>query len=308
MDVYERHAARRRRTSAARCLASVTSWLALCSQLLLSQHVIGMEFRLYHQPHMNRRLIIAEGPIRAGDASAFLTLANSADRDSEGLVTVILNSPGGKVEAAFRMVDAMDKVRVYTVVPNSAKCASACASILFASGARRSLLGTGMLGFHSCYRRKGSFAVDDSLCNEIIAANAMQRGITYSAINRFVKDHGADSLAWIGAHDACGSLSGLCRPGLLEMGFENKAALARSLDCSRLASPPSRLVCGDVELSRLDAVLAGRYRQALSTTASKRRLQDSQRAWLQRDRNRCSDKPCLLRVYQERIEVLTRTR
>ena len=52
---------------------------------------------------------------------------------------------GGNVEAAFRLIDVMDKIRVYTVVPDNAQCASACASILFVSGERRGILGSGRL-------------------------------------------------------------------------------------------------------------------------------------------------------------------
>lgn len=148
----------------------------LCFHVFLfPAETLGMEFRIYHQPQINLRMIVAEGRIQTGDADRFMALAKIADRDDEGLVTLILNCPGGNVEAAFRFVDAMDKVRVYTAVPNNASCASACASILFASGERRGVLGSGLLGFHSCYRRHGGNYVEDSLCNEVIAANAMQR-------------------------------------------------------------------------------------------------------------------------------------
>lgn len=285
-------------------------WLAcLCFTVLLFPGVaLGMDFKLYHQPQLDMKMIIGEGRVQDGDADKFTALARKADRDGEGLVTLVLNSPGGNVEAAFRLIDAMDKVRVHTIVPNSAKCASACASIVFASGERRNVLGTGQLGFHSCYRRNGKTYTEDSLCNEIIAANAMQRGISQAAINRFIKQYGAQDMAWVGRDVACKTLQGLCKPGKLETQAGTKAALMQSLDCSKLISVQAQLVCGDAELSRVDQTLASIYEEKIRTTANKKRLQADQRAWLRDSRNACSDKACLLRSYQLRIDELRRMR
>lgn len=283
------------------------SWL--CFTVLMFPGVApGMDFKIYYQPQLKLKMLIGEGRIQDGDAEKFLALAKMADRDDEGLVTLVLNSPGGNVEAAFRVVDAMDKVRVYTTVPDNARCASACASILFASGERRSVLGTGMLGFHSCYRREGRTYADDSLCNEIIAANAMQRGITHAGINRFVKQYGARDMAWVGRGVACKSLQGLCKPGLLEVQYGTKTALMQSLDCSRLISVQAQLICGDAELARVDNTLTEIYYKKLKASADKTRLRADQRAWLRNSRNVCGDKACLLRSYHLRIDELKRMR
>lgn len=267
---------------------------------------LGMEFRLYYQPEPQRRMVIGEGRIEEGDAGRFRSVARIADRDDEGLVTLVLDSPGGNVEAAFRLVDAMDKVRVYTVVPDGARCASACASIVFASGTRRSILGSGLLGFHSCYRRQGQALLPDSLCNEIVAANAMQRGVTHAAINRFVADHGAHDMAWVGRSTVCRSLQGLCKPGRMESRPAANAALTSSLECSRLTSLPAQLVCGDAELARADKELADLYGRKLAAASNKTRIREDQRTWLRTERNRCADKPCMLRAYRGRIEALKR--
>jgi uncharacterized protein YecT (DUF1311 family) len=275
---------------------------------MLPRVALGMDFRIYYQPQLKMKMIIGEGRIQDGDARKFMASAARADRDDEGLVTFVLNSPGGNVEAAFRVIDAMDKVRVYTVVPNNARCASACASIVFASGERRSVVGTGMLGFHSCYRRDGKTYTEDSLCNEIIAANAMQRGISHAAINRFVKQYGAKDMAWVGRDIACKTLQGLCQPGQLESQYDAKAALANSFDCSKLLSVQAQLICGDAELSRVDKALTEIYDQKLKRSANKARLRADQRAWLRDSRNTCADKACLLRSYQTRIDELKRMR
>lgn len=281
--------------------------LVLVGAALLCANATAMAFRIYHQPELNQRMVVGEGRIEDGDADKFRAVARIADRDDEGLVTLILDSPGGNVEAAFRLVDAMDKVHVYTVVPDSARCASACASIVFASGDRRSILGSGLLGFHSCYKRQGAALLSDSLCNEIVAANAMQRGVTHAAINRFVADHGAQDMAWVGRNVVCRSLQGLCKPGRVENRTDTHAALARSFDCSRLASMASQLVCGDTDLARADKELADLYGRKLASTGNKARVREDQRSWLRDERNRCSDKACLQRAYRSRIEALKRT-
>ncbi|CAG2147326.1 hypothetical protein LMG19282_03132 [Cupriavidus campinensis] len=283
------------------------SWL--CFTVLMFPGVaLGMDFKIYYQPQLKLKMLIGEGRIQERDAEKFLAFAKMADRDDEGLVTLVLNSPGGNVEAASRVVDAMDKVRVYTTVPDNARCSSACASILFASGERRSVVGTGMLGFHSCYRRDGRAYAEDSLCNEIIAANALQRGVSHAGINRFVKQYGARDMAWVGRHVACKSLQGLCKPGLLETRYETKTALIQSFDCSKLISVQAQLICGDVELSRVDKTLAEVYNQMIKTSANKTRLRADQRAWLRDSRNACGDKACLLRIYHIRIDELKRMR
>jgi uncharacterized protein YecT (DUF1311 family) len=281
----------------------------LCFTMLMVPCVaLGMDFRIYFQPQLKLKMVVGEGKIQEGDAEKFLLIAKLADRDGEGLVNFILDSPGGNVEAAFRIVDAMDKVRVYTTVPDNARCASACASILFASGERRSIVGTGLLGFHSCYRRDRRTYTEDSLCNEIIALNAMQRGVTYAGINRFVDQYGARDMAWVGHDVACRWLEGLCKPGLLETQHRMKAGLMHSFDCSKLITVQAQLICGDEELARVDKTMAELYRQKLKTSVDKTRFRADQRAWLRDSRNVCADKDCLLRSYHFRIDELKRMR
>jgi uncharacterized protein YecT (DUF1311 family) len=293
--------------SAQGLIRRLLSWLGF-TVLMFPGPALGMDFKIYYQPELELKMVIGEGRIQEGDAEKFLAVATMADRDREGLVALVLNSPGGNVEAAFRVVDAMDRVRVYTTVPDDAKCASACASILFASGERRSVVGTGLLGFHSCYRRDGRTYAEDSLCNEIIAANAMQRGVSHAGINRFVKQYGARDMAWVGRNVACKSLQGLCKPGQLETQYESKAALMHSLDCSKLISVQAQLICGDAELARVDKALAEIYHQKMKIPANQTRLRADQRAWLRNSRNVCGDKVCLLRSYRLRIDELKRMR
>lgn len=286
---------------------NTTRWLLSCMcfiALMFPGTTPAMEFKVYASPQIQLKVVMAEGKIQDGDAEKFTAIAKKVDRDAEGLVVLLLDSPGGNVEAAFRVVDAMDKVRVYTAVPDKAKCASACASILFASGERRSVIGTGMLGFHSCYRRVANGYAADSLCNEIIAANAMRRGISQVAINRFVKRYGAQDMAWVGHDIACRSLQGLCKPGLLETRYETNASLTHASDCSKLVSVQAQLICGDAELTRVDRTLAQLYAQKMKASSNKNQLRADQRTWIRSSRDVCTDQPCLLRSYRMRIAEL----
>jgi uncharacterized protein YecT (DUF1311 family) len=300
-----------RRTAMGKAIEELIQRLLTCLcfvLLMFSGGVAGMDFKIYYQPQLKLKMVIGEGRIEEGDAKKLLALAKLADRDDEGLVILALDSPGGNVEAAFRVVDAMDKLHVYTTVPNEARCASACASILFASGERRSVIGTGLLGFHSCYQRDGQTFAVDSLCNELIAANAMQRGVSHAAINRFVRQYGAQDMAWVGHNVACDSMQGLCKPGLLETQSEAKDALSRSFECSKRMTVQAQLICGDAELAGVDKTLATIYGQKIKTSANKGRLRADQRAWLRTSRNVCGDKACLLRSYHLRIDELRRMR
>lgn len=80
-----------------------------------------------------------------------------------------------------------------------------------------------------------------------------------------------------------------------------KISFAASFDCKRVQSVVERLICSDPELSRLDDFLSGFYDGDTDTRDEK--LRASQRSWLQ-ERNRCRDRTCIARKYEERIAVL----
>nr|WP_233528435.1 lysozyme inhibitor LprI family protein [Cupriavidus sp. P-10] len=82
----------------------------------------------------------------------------------------------------------------------------------------------------------------------------------------------------------------------------------RSLDCSKLISIQTQLVCGDAELARIDRTLTEIYYQKIKLSSDKSRLRADQRAWLRNSRNVCGDKACLLRSYHRRIDELKRMR
>ena len=146
------------------------------------------------------RIVLAQGPVAEGDAARLRVALQSADRDASGYKLLALDGPGGQMIEAFAMVGVMDDERVSTVVRPGATCASACAQILFLSGAHRTIEGSGRIGLHSCHTsgdRSRSVA-----CNALIAQNAAARGTPYGAIMAFLHLTAATEMHWLGAAEA----------------------------------------------------------------------------------------------------------
>lgn len=270
---------------------------------LLPALSFAMEFRLHFEPEQKINIVIGEGEITDGDDKKFLDISKLANRDAEGHVIFVLNSLGGSVKAAFELASAMDEVGVYTLVPDNAFCASACASIVYISGTRRNIVGTGRLGFHSCYTEIDGVTVEDSVCNHLIAKNAFERGLSYASVDLFVHDYGADKIAWVGRDVACAMLPGICRPTLKE---RTRASYSPSFDCDKAHTNVENMICSDKELSFLDKEMAELYRTGLAKQSSSRDFRHEQRTWLREFRNRCNDKACLITAYKKRISVLVR--
>lgn len=264
----------------------------------------AMEFRTYYQPQLRINVLIAEGPITAGDAQRFLAAAPRADRDEEGHIILVLNSLGGSISAAFEFVEAMDKIGVFTLVPDNALCASACASIIYPSGIRRNVVGTGRLGFHSCYTKVGNKIEESGFCNEKIAQHAVSRGVAHASVNLFVEDFGAGEIAWVDREVACSMLLGMCRPTLREPGPATDSEVRPSFDCQKARTLVENLICANPRLARLDARMAIAYFMLRTTGDSTQQLLNEQRLWLREVRNKCEELECLTLKYKERTQQL----
>ncbi len=87
-------------------------------------------------------------------------------------------------------------------------------------------------------------------------------------------------------------------------------ACAASFDCAKASTKVEKMICADVELSKLDGKLGKSYSNALelftsSVLASEDGLKQQQRKWL-KERNKCASKECLKTQYQEQIALLGR--
>jgi hypothetical protein len=83
------------------------------------------------------RFVLAKGEIVDGDTERLRTALQSLGRNRFGNKELALESGGGLVAEALKMVALMDQEKVSTVVLPGTTCASACAQIVFLAGVHR---------------------------------------------------------------------------------------------------------------------------------------------------------------------------
>jgi hypothetical protein len=144
------------------------------------------------------RFVLAKGEIVDGDTERLRIALQSVGRNRYGNKELALESGGGLVAEALKMVALMDKKKVSTVVLPGAMCASACAQIVFLAGVHRVVADGGQLGFHTCAAEHKK----SPLCNEIIAQNALEHGTDYGSVMAFMEFTGPSEMIWFNAKDA----------------------------------------------------------------------------------------------------------
>jgi uncharacterized protein YecT (DUF1311 family) len=256
---------------------------------------VAMEFRITWNPQDRINIIIGDGPIESGDASRLEQIISRADRDQYGNIPLYLNSPGGSVKAAFDMVAVIDREEFSALVPSGARCASACASIVFISARFHLVVGTGLLGIHTCYVANQDFPTPDSFCNKVIAYNAVDHGTSYAALQMWQEHKAPDEMAWIGKDVACEY--GLCGPP----GFDDTLAVP-SFDCKASKLQSEIAICSNKRLARYEASIAKYYSQAMKAMPPNERelYRAEQRAWLKYRDSCLEDDACLLQRMKER--------
>src|SRR5262249_9030595 len=138
----------------------------------------AMTFRILWNAEEKINVIIGDGPIVEGDKERLEKIISLAGRDRYGNIPLYLNSPRGSVEASFELVSLIDREEFSAFVASGDRCASACASIVYISARFHQVLGTGLLGIHTCYSvdqkadQKAGKPALSSFCNEVIAQNA----------------------------------------------------------------------------------------------------------------------------------------
>jgi len=75
-----------------------------------------------------------------------------------------------------------------------------------------------------------------------------------------------------------------------------------SFDCAKASNFVEKLICEDVDLSKLDNEIATEYRIALKGNDPKK-VKNFQRAWI-KERNICTDIYCIKKAYEKRIVEL----
>jgi hypothetical protein len=152
----------------------------LAIALTMIRGASAMEFRI-DRNDVDEEITVGDGPIVDGDAGRLEAIIPKVGRDQYGNIPLYLNSPGGAVDAAFALVEVMDRYEFSALVPSGARCASACASIVYISARFHQVVGTGLLGIHTCYVR--NTLEPSAFCNDKIAKNAIAHGTSYGAVN-----------------------------------------------------------------------------------------------------------------------------
>ena len=258
------------------------------------QHYGGAVFEKFNA-------VLAVGPIEKGDAEKFEKVIPLAGRDMFGNIALVINSPGGSVEEAFKIVEIMDREEVSVYVPGT--CASACASIIYLSGRFHIVLDKGSIGFHPCFAQKGAALDPSSLCNERIAENAANHGTDYGSVQglmepEIVKEfaHDNSGVLWVGAN----CLFGLCGPPGREQGLA-----IPSFKCEAAKLPSEKAICSNRQLARYDNLISKHYFEIMDRLQNGREpLRKAQVTFLTA-RNRCAgDARCMRDLMKKRYDEL----
>jgi hypothetical protein len=144
---------------------------------LEKQTATAMDFSTQRLPDGDH-YILAKGEIVAGDTERLRLALQLVGRNRYGDKEMALESGGGLVGEALKMVGLMDEEKVSTVVLPGATCASACAQIVFLAGIHRIVAEGGKLGMHTCAMGRNR----SPLCNQTIAQNALEHGTAYGSV------------------------------------------------------------------------------------------------------------------------------
>lgn len=89
--------------------------------------------------------------------------------------------------------------------------------------------------------------------------------------------------------------------GWLMLGLNAHAA---SFDCAKAGTKVEKLICEDVELSKLDEELNAAYKAALKDQTQGDSIKQAQKKWM-KERNGCADAACVKRAYEVRLQRLS---
>ena len=110
---------------------------ALAALATADANAMSYSFRFYK----NQTVVDAKGEIQPDEEALFADWFERAQADMGGrpVTAMVLNSPGGNIEAAIAFgQDVIERYQLNTGVAAGGICASAC-SVLWASGVRRSI-------------------------------------------------------------------------------------------------------------------------------------------------------------------------
>jgi len=140
-------------------------------------------------------LVLLQGDIELDDIAQFWARAATLSK-----ATIAFRSDGGSLLAGIRIGALIRERGFITLVPDDARCASACA-IAWLGGLQR-LMGNGSkVGFHAAYVLKGHKPVESGPGNAVLGAYLFQLGLSEASIV-YITQADPSSLNWLSLEQA----------------------------------------------------------------------------------------------------------
>ena len=139
--------------------------------------------------------ITIDGEIEFGDEARFVDLAIGLP---DGMV--LLNSPGGNVNAGIEIGKAIRLKGFKTAAIDAYSCASACA-LAWLGGTMRFMAIDAAVGFHAVYLADDPMRKADSVGNALVGAYLNQLGLTQQAI-AYITGAQPQEMRWLSFADA----------------------------------------------------------------------------------------------------------
>lgn len=140
----------------------------------------------------NITVITIEGPLLSEDAFRFKDVA----RGIQG-VAVLLNSPGGNLEAGIEIGRAISRAGYDTIVQDI--CASACA-LAWLAGQRRFAVEEAHIGFHVAYKG-AAVPLESGMGNAVVGLYLGELGLGQNVVI-YVTSAAPDDMQWLSFRDA----------------------------------------------------------------------------------------------------------
>ena len=137
--------------------------------------------------------IVIEGQIYEADGGRFLELML---KNNPQKALVVLDSPGGSIDAALQIGRFIHANGWATFVPNKTYCVSACAMIWLAGGDLKHVSTTARIGFHAAYTLQKGRASESGMFNALVGAYYSELGYTANAI-RFFTSAPPNGVSWM---------------------------------------------------------------------------------------------------------------
>lgn len=192
-------------------------------------------------------VITVTGAIRLADGDRFATVASAHNG-----ALVAFSSDGGNLLAGLRIGQLIRLRHFVTLVPDGARCASACA-IAWLGGVQRFMQPTALIGFHAAFSMENGVATETGAGNALVGAYLSRLGLSDAAILYIEQAH-PNQITWLTKTDAeeVGIEVAVLPP------LEPRARVPRVTPDDRPV-PPSPPTPVDTPIARTAALFAAEY-------------------------------------------------